>query len=362
MSVDLDRLSIPDFSFGDAWRARFAIGARRAVEHWMDYVRRHKGDLSALQAESSNILHGIREAADVPGAWTKATDLAIAFRHFMENRGSWRHWAKCLTGLVEAPAAHSHPVLRARLRHVLATALARLGQIDAAVEQLKAAITPLREGRAWNPLAEVLLAIAYWRVGAGQRAGIDAYLREAESLAARFHNQPVLIDVHHIRGRLALQDGRHADAIAAFQRALELACGADHRPLEKAARNFLAMACLEAEQPDAALPHLWRALDIARATGDRPGIGVVLINVGRAYLGLDQPRLAVTHLQASLRMTRRTDNRPAECAALTTLGDVYCALDRVTLAEGCYRQALHLARSLDDARREVRVLEALAAL
>jgi tetratricopeptide (TPR) repeat protein len=144
--------------------------------------------------------------------------------------------------------------------------------------------------------------------------------------------------------------------------ALNLAQEAEHRPLTKAAHNFLGMAYIQAGQPDAALPHLWSALEIARETGDRPGVGVILVNVGRSYLALDRPSMAMPHLQASLRITRRTDNRPAESAVLAALGDAHRALGQPDLAEGCYRQALHLARSLDDARREAQIQRAMAEL
>jgi tetratricopeptide (TPR) repeat protein len=280
----------------------------------------------------------------------------------MEDSGSWRRWVARLTALVTAPEASAHPVAQARLRHRLATALARLGDLDAAIEHLKAAIRPLRDAQAWHRLADVLLAIAYWRVDNGQTEGIDVYVQEAECLARKLNNPPVLIDVQHIRGRQALQEGRHAEAIAAFHTALDLALEAEHRPLTKAAHNFLGTAYIRADQPDAALPHLWSALAIARETGDRPGVGVILVNVGRSYLALDQPSLAMPHLHAGLRITRRTDNRPVESAVLTALGDAHRALGEPDLAEGCYRQALHLARSLDDARRETQIQHAMAEL
>jgi tetratricopeptide (TPR) repeat protein len=240
MTIRTDTSFVPAFTVGETWRARFAIGAGRAVDHWMAYVRQHRDNLAALKRESANILHGIREAANVPGAWSKAATLAVAFDPFMVGLGAWRHWADCLTALLNAPEATTHPVTQARLQHLMATLLARLGQVEAAVDQLKQALRPLREAQAWNPLADVLLAIAYWRAGAGQHEGIDVYLREAESLAMRLGNHPVLIDVHHVRGRQALQDGRHQDAIASFQQALDLAQETEHAPLEKAARNFLA--------------------------------------------------------------------------------------------------------------------------
>ncbi len=362
MAVGIETSFDAHFSVGKVWRARFAAGARRAVEYWLDYVRRHRNDHDALRAENNNILHALGEAAAMPGAWPKAACLALAYDPYMEASGSWRRWVARLTALINAPEAASYPVRQARLRRILATALARLGEVDEAVIQLKQGISPLRAAQAWDPLAKVLLAIAYWRVGAGQFAGVDVYVREAECLARRLNNQPVLIDVHIIHGRRALQDNQHADAIAAFRQALDLARKADHRTLEKAARNFLGMAYLAADQPDAALPHLWSALEIARETGDRPGIGVILVNVGRAYLALDQPTRAMTHLQAGLQRSRRTDNRPAECAVLTTMGDTHHILGESTLAEGCYRQALHLARSLDDPRREARIHQAMAKL
>lgn len=170
-------------------------------------------------------------------------------------------------------------------------------------------------------------------------------------------------------GKLALLEGRSADAAAALRAAVEL------RPDHGEANQFLGVALRQTGQPEAAIPVLQRAarlmpdspwplvqlgqiyLDLLReeeaipvlseATRRRADLPLAFDLLGQAYLAVDQPEQAALAWQQAALL--RPDNVPYR----VRLGDAWQEAGEVEKAIEAYRAALILDPENDYARRQL---------
>jgi Tfp pilus assembly protein PilF len=142
----------------------------------------------------------------------------------------------------------------------------------------------------------------------------------------------------HNRGFALLQDGRHAEALRDFNRAIEL------NPAD--ADAFLGRGVLSSRtgRHAAALADLDRALELD------PGYAEAFAKRCFVKMMLDQPADAVSDCERAVRLD------PGHRDARTNLGVVYAALGRVQEAETSYRQALVMDPGNGDANYNYGVL------
>jgi Flp pilus assembly protein TadD len=137
--------------------------------------------------------------------------------------------------------------------------------------------------------------------------------------------------LHYQFGTDLAKQGRLAEAVLSFQRALEL------NPNLDAAQNDLGAAFLQQGQTEEAIASFRRAIRID------PNRAHFYSNLGHCLLGIGQITEAQTCLKEALRLN------PNIAPVHNNLGNAFSAQKRFAEAEQCYRQALLLNPNYPDA-------------
>jgi len=163
-------------------------------------------------------------------------------------------------------------------------------------------------------------------------------------------------------GQLAAQEGRTADADAAFAMATDLASRAGLAPLLIRVRYARALLCRNTGRRDEA-EGLYREVLVAAAeVGDGWHEGLAHGGLGVLAIGKARAAEAEDHLAAGLAIQRRRGDRRAEAVALGNLGLLHSHQGRTEAATTSYEEASAAARQVGDQRLEALLLRNLAIL
>jgi len=198
-------------------------------------------------------------------------------------------------------------LVRARCHRMLSYAYNRLARLDEARTELEAAIR----------LSE----------SAGDDTGVAHALRSL--------------------GRVAGDQGRHADAVATYRRAYELFDRTGHREGLATTLSSIGWHLAKLGDFEQSVAYCSRALTGLRETGDLFGEAATLDSLGYAYHHLGRHRLAVRHFRHSIEQYRFIGERHGTTIALTNLGDLLAAIEHPAMARGLWRQALEILDELE---------------
>lgn len=140
--------------------------------------------------------------------------------------------------------------------------------------------------------------------------------------------------------------GRYADAIDAYQRALDIAQIYKKLDLETSLLLNIGGVYLEMGDYAKAIAAYERALEISESTNSRPNQTVALNNLGHTYTEQGQYPKALEVYQRSLQLAKAIGSLESEATVLGNLGIVYVAQGRGDEAREVYQQALEINQSL----------------
>ncbi|HEX6682406.1 MAG TPA: tetratricopeptide repeat protein [Candidatus Limnocylindrales bacterium] len=158
----------------------------------------------------------------------------------------------------------------------------------------------------------------------------------------------------HLRTR-----GRHQDAAALHEPALNLARRLGNRPAELDALNRLGYVHRMLGSYERASDHYGRALQIAQAIGDRGGELNALDGVARVHWMLGSYEQASDHYGRALRIAQAIGDHVGELQAMHGLGRVHRMLGHYERAEDHYSGALRIAQTIGDRGGELQALNGL---
>ena len=234
--------------------------------------------------------------------------------------------------------------------------------LDAERANLVAAATRAAEDGfrpvAWR-LADTLRGYLYLRMGTEEwRAVAEAGLAAAEADGQSQAQAAALSSL----GTLHWAQGRHAESIEAFRRALALARACGWVEGEAAALGNLGNLQWAVGHLDEAAEHYRHALAVHEEADATPSQATALGNLGLVYFGQGDLARAEEHHSRALLLHRKTGSRSGEARTLSHLGEVYHAQDRLEEALAALEESLRLTRTLGDRNNEGDALRSLAAV
>ena len=135
-----------------------------------------------------------------------------------------------------------------------------------------------------------------------------------------------------------------AEAIASYERAVEMLRGADAGALARAL-DGLAWAISMAGEKRRALPLAEEALAFRREAGDADGEASTLQMIGLLHLWLGNWQESLETNEAVLALARASGNRAREAGVLHNIGGIHWSIDQMERALDFYRQALQVGAS-----------------
>jgi diguanylate cyclase (GGDEF)-like protein len=146
-------------------------------------------------------------------------------------------------------------------------------------------------------------------------------------------------------GTVLSDSGDFDGGIDSFEKALAALKGIDEPEIEAATRNNYGEIFRELGRHSEALAMYERALEIGKSAGFRGAMGIYLSNIGLVQLAKGQYDEAEEHFRQALQVFARHENPAGECEALESLGAIALKRGEVSLAEARYREALARAEA-----------------
>jgi tetratricopeptide (TPR) repeat protein/transcriptional regulator with XRE-family HTH domain len=180
--------------------------------------------------------------------------------------------------------------------------------------------------------------------------------RTAAAAAERTADRVGLAHAHRGVGRAYVRLGRHREARAHLDRALDILREIGDLAGQARTHHHLAISFEREGRHIDAVGHAERALDLYRATGDRCGQARTLNGIGWHYALLGDYRQALACCGQAIVKLQEIGDRHAEAATWDSLGYAHHHLGHHTKAIDCYQHALDLNRGLSDRYNEATTL------
>lgn len=207
-----------------------------------------------------------------------------------------------------------------------------------------------------------------WHLGWAARPFLDLqghwrdWLRlagAALAAAERLTDPLARAHAHRVLGLAYHQPGRHDDAAAHLQQALDLFRELGDRAGQAATHRLMASRFIQQGQLREALRRTEHALALYRSAGDELGQGNALNEIGYLRTMLGDPRQGLTEGQAALDLLRGLGDGRSESAAWDSLGYAHRHLGDHPQAIACYRRAAQLREEEGERHAHARTLNRL---
>ncbi|MEV0006591.1 BTAD domain-containing putative transcriptional regulator [Streptomyces sp. NPDC047973] len=266
-----------------------------------------EASLAWFAAEHQVLLRTVAQAAR-HGFGTYCWQLAWALTAYLAPHGLWQDQRAVQETALAAAGKSDDRAGQAMACRLLARANSRLGELEAAEDQLRRSLA------------------------------LYAALGDATGQAQTLHNY---VELCYMRGRLAEALGHGAEALRLYR----LSGNSDGE-----ARTLNAMGWLHAAEGDyeRAIESCTQALERQRRAGDRNGQAATLDSLGFAYHHLARYDRAVASYDEAIGLFRASADRYHEAETLVRLGETYEATGRLREAERAWRQAAETFDALRD--------------
>ena len=207
---------------------------------------------------------------------------------------------------------------------------------------------------------------AYINLDQGHREDALELIREAIVLFEAAEDEDVsrrgLSSCYNTRGIIMRRAGRHQDALASYQRALDLLSGYPNERLGRYLLINMGLALVYVGRFDDGIECYQRALAQAKQLGHRRDEAGVLINMGHAYQVLGEYDRAISHIQRGLYLARKASANYTLADGEITLGVCYAERGELEKAERVLSEGSRLAESIPHIYLAVHAMLALAKL
>lgn len=159
-----------------------------------------------------------------------------------------------------------------------------------------------------------------------------------------------------------LEEEKYQEAIATFQKLLDIARKYQSRSQERKILNNIGLAYSDLGQPQKAIEYYNQALLIARKIGDLSGEEIELYNIGLVYRDIGQPQKALEYFYQTLPILQKTKDRAEKANNLNIIGILYQEIGQLEKALEYHNQALLIFREEGDRSEEVSTLNNIGIL
>ncbi|MFF7307267.1 BTAD domain-containing putative transcriptional regulator [Streptomyces sp. NPDC008137] len=316
----------------------------QAVDHHTRVLRLHR--------ETGNLLGQALALGGLGLVDAEAARLDDALRHFTEALGLAR-----AAGRLDAEA---------QALIGLGLAYRDRGRLELSAGHLEQALRTLRRAGAGDEAHRLpALSAVYWEQGRlreaagalGAAAADDSTVADTGVVPSEPRNaNPTTLD---ITARIALDLGRHEQALTYAGRSLRLAENTGRDRLLAIALTTLADARLRTGHPEEAARIHERALSIAREVGNQRTEAESLLGLAEAHRARHHHREALTRARQALALARRGGFDVVKGRTLTELAAIHTAEGRPAAAHARARTALALHRRTGHRLGEARSLAVL---
>ena len=242
--------------------------------------------LDRLDAELGNLRAAIAVSLTQPDP-EPGLRLAASLRVYWSARGQATEGADVLRALLDAPAARSAMLVRARALAAAADLLLQTGSYEIAEGYCQEGLAIARDAADDNLVAELLwLARAWILLYQGQNGPARPVIESGLGLARRLGEPHLTGRLLGARAHATYEAADHAGAARDAAEALRLCRQAGDQLLVGELLNNLGNYELSGGELDAARRHLAESLDIARALNARSNVVYAAFNLGLAeHLG-----------------------------------------------------------------------------
>ncbi|HEY76707.1 MAG TPA: tetratricopeptide repeat protein [Thermoflexia bacterium] len=257
-----------------ARRRLFVEQIDRLVAFSLEYIRRHRQDVHALDRQRDNLLQMVTACGQYLGDWHRAARIALGLDEYMMRRGHWRSWAAYLEDIAHALAEERAYGLEGEVWRALGNAYCGSGQWEPAYRAHRRAIGAFRRAGDARSIAYSLfdLGRVRWFQGEWQEA-LRCY-RQAETLARSLPDDSLfLARIANVIGLTYWRQGRWRWAVRHFRRALRL-CPDDPQYARNRGRMMsnLALALTDLGRWEEAERSYRAALQFSEQAGDTTGL------------------------------------------------------------------------------------------
>lgn len=265
--------------------------------------------------------------------------------------------------IVEVARKARHAEGAAQATRITGEILDSLGRHDEALVSLSEAadLFVQTEDRGSEALMRSRIAIIHERAGRFDEA--ERAWSMTRDLYRRLRHR--CDEAHALEGLArVLRDGRRdiAGARDLLVQALELVCDVDDPTREAALRNVAGNTAWEAGAYVEALAHFERALDLFRRLDHTQGIGLAMNSLGATLVRLGRREDGRRQLEEAIAYNADAGELLLQGYGLSALGDVLYDGGDFDSAERCFRDSLAIRRTIGDRRGEGWMLERLARL
>ncbi len=319
--------------------------------------------LPALEpcADAQALLGAEAPASGARGAALDEADAALAQAEALRTAGKYDEAEPAAADAVARARALEAGALEARALRLEAMLAFAKGRYETSERTLFTALAVAERAAADPERAAILLDLGLVLGDARERYDeADRWLQQADALLARIHAEAAQrAELDHVVGLVRTGQGRHAESIERFERALVTwrAASGDHARDLARARNALG-ATLDAQgRHDEALAHYEAALELLeqRVGPDHPEVAVALNNLGVSLKALGRHDEARAVYERALRLRRAAlgGDHPKVAATLMNLANVLVEQRRYDEAIERFGEALAIqerALGPDDAQ------------
>ena len=230
-----------------------------------------------------------------------------------------------------------------------AMAWTRLAEAYADAGEQREAESAAERAQALGDKAPLPLAQRYQihAAAATVKEDLDTAAKSYGELAALYPLDP---DVQYRLAATLRQLGHQPEAIAAYQKVLQLAPGYGAAEIE------LAGVMWQAGRSEEAIRMLQETLGSGRFKDDQEALGTIHSILGNAYRDTAQVDKALESLQLSLGYRRKAGDKRGQVVTLTNLASLYEQSGSIPKAIAAEKEALAIARGMRDRARESFVL------
>ncbi|MEQ8382484.1 MAG: tetratricopeptide repeat protein [Coleofasciculus sp. A1-SPW-01] len=195
----------------------------------------------------------------------------------------------------------------------------------------------------------------------GEVAKAREHLEQALELANDHDNLATLkANSWHELGIIKLNQGRFQDAIALFQKSLEIQRRLGDVQAEAVTLNGLANIYIQQGKIEKAIALFKQSLELQRRVGNVQGEAATLNNLAAIDVQQGKIKRAIALFQQSLEIQRRLGDVQGEAATLSNLAGTYVYTEEIEEAIALFQRSLELQQRIGNVKGEAAILHQLA--
>jgi len=198
-------------------------------------------------------------------------------------------------------------------------------------------------------LGQAYLFMGYWHHGRGENLAAEDSLRKGLALSEASEDLPTVVLTLNMLGLAcyAYQE-KHAQALAYFQRCIEVAQAIGDRPQMSRTLSNIGLLYNRKGEYAQALVYYERSLKIAKEEDLSRSVAIALLNIGVVYVSQGDYDQGLDYYQRSLEAFEEIGSQVNVAYTLYNMGSIYDQLGDKAVALSYYERSLEMHQEIDN--------------